>query len=116
MASPAPSEDKKPRAEVNYKFCQECSNLLYPKEDRDRNALMYICKACHHVEDAEAACTYRNQLGSTVTETAGVTTDVANDPTVGDSSEDIEHHLCLLCGQAVMCKKCGRSLLVDNKK
>jgi len=59
------------------------SNLLYPKEDRATSELLYICKACHAVSKHDSACTYRAQLGATVADTAGVTTDVANDPTVG---------------------------------
>jgi len=65
------------------------SNLLYPKENRETSELLYICKACHAVTKHDSACTYRNHLGSTVTETAGVTTDVANDPTVGAASPSI---------------------------
>lgn len=56
------------------------SNLLYPKEDG--RSLTYICKACHHVESAEPSCTFRREYGTNVTETAGVTTDVSNDPTL----------------------------------
>ncbi|ETN39089.1 uncharacterized protein HMPREF1541_05311, partial [Cyphellophora europaea CBS 101466] len=58
------------------------SNLLYPKEDASTRTLSFVCKACHHIEAGEPACTFRKEFGSNVTETAGVTTDVANDPTV----------------------------------
>jgi DNA-directed RNA polymerase II subunit RPB9 len=58
------------------------ANLLYPKEDPASRTLSFVCKACHHVEEAEPSCTFRKELGNSVTETAGVTTDVANDPTV----------------------------------
>jgi DNA-directed RNA polymerase II subunit RPB9 len=88
------------------------SNLLYPKEDRNRNLLTYICKACTNVVKSESACTYRQHLGSTVTETAGVTTDVANDPTVGETS--LEVCFCMMCGDALRCGDCGVSAVEES--
>ncbi|KIV92268.1 hypothetical protein, variant 2 [Exophiala mesophila] len=111
--SPAASEGDSKRGEVNYRFCQECSNLLYPKEDRATSTLLYICKACHATTTHDSACTFRQHLGATVQETAGVTTDVANDPTVRDSppteSSDLfsSPHLCTLCGDQLKCFQCG---------
>lgn len=81
-ASPTSGETGFVNTEVNYKFCQECSNLLYPKEDAGTRTLSYICKACHHIEPAQPSCTYRKELIQNVQATAGVTTDVANDPTL----------------------------------
>ncbi|KAL2434203.1 hypothetical protein ABEF95_004984 [Exophiala dermatitidis] len=92
--SPVPSEGETKRGEVSYRFCQECSNLLYPKEDRATSTLLYICKACHATTTHDSACTYRHQLGSTVQETAGVTTDVANDPTLPHATQR-----CPKCGE-----------------
>ena len=79
------------------------------------NTLNYICKACGQVQPAEASCTYRNQLGSTVTETAGVTTDVANDPTVGTHSHESDLYGCEMCDERVTCNRCGNNLLVHRK-
>ncbi|OQU94741.1 hypothetical protein CLAIMM_01052 isoform 2 [Cladophialophora immunda] len=81
-ASPSPSEGESKRGEVSYRFCQECSNLLYPKEDRATSTLLYICKACHATSQHDSACTYRQQLGANVQETAGTTADVSHDPTL----------------------------------
>ena len=78
------------------------------------NTLNYICKACGQVQPAEASCTYRNQLGSTVTETAGVTTDVANDPTVGTSFEALVPRLLKLSRDPVVCSECEDELHVDE--
>jgi len=82
--SPAGSEatEKKARSEVIFRFCPECSNMLYPKEDRATSELLYVCRACHAVQKFDTNCTERKYLGSTVADTAGVTTDVANDPTL----------------------------------
>lgn len=132
-ASPAPSEGDSKRGEVSYRFCQEwcglcpstkpsvclnanshhSSNLLYPKEDRNTSTLLYICKACHATTTHDSACTYRQQLGSTVQETAGVTTDVSNDPTVGAAALELPF-LCTLCGDPLRCSKCGAAGLEDS--
>ncbi|KIW40959.1 hypothetical protein, variant 1 [Exophiala oligosperma] len=112
-ASPAPSEGESKRGEVSYRFCQECSNLLYPKEDRNTSTLLYICKACHATTTHDSACTYRQQLGATVQETAGVTTDVSNDPTVGSDSLEIPLCFCTFCGERVRCSKCEDKAMDD---
>lgn len=88
------------------------SNLLYPREDRNTSRLKFVCKACTAVTEHDTACTYRHHLGSTVTETAGVTTDVANDPTVGESSLDV--YFCTMCGDALRCGVCGVSAVEDS--
>ncbi|CAI0467069.1 unnamed protein product [Linum tenue] len=30
------------------KFCRECNNILYPKEDREQKMLLYACRNCDH--------------------------------------------------------------------
>lgn len=89
------------------------SNLLYPKEDRETSTLLYVCKACHAVTKHDSACTYRQHLGSTVTETAGVTTDVANDPTVGSPTSEMPS-FCTLCGDQIRCFECGKPPLEES--
>ena len=32
---------------VGIQFCQECNNMLYPKEDKGKKALFYECRTCH---------------------------------------------------------------------
>lgn len=77
------------------------SNLLYPKEDRINNRLMFTCRTCHVGEPATSYCVYQNKLSSQVGDTAGVTQDVGNDPTVCLSG------FCLLCGDQIACFVCG---------
>jgi DNA-directed RNA polymerase II subunit RPB9 len=105
------------------------SNMLYPKEDRENNTLMFACRTCHFSEEADAACIYRNSLKETIAETPGNVQDVAQDPTVGDASnnaysddsaydsamemEDSEEdgnlpNFCTLCGQEITCPYCGQ--------
>ena len=75
--------------------------MLYPKEDRDRNVLMFACRTCQFSEEATSSCVFRNVLQNSVGETAGVTQDVGSDPTVGLPDT------CLLCGSIATCEVCG---------
>ena len=99
--------------------------MLYPKEDRENNKLMFACRTCQYSEEAGASCIYRNSLKETIAETPGNVLDVAQDPTVGDSAyssfeyeydsavemEDAEGldmipDLCTFCGQEILCPIC----------
>ena len=71
--------------------------MLYPKEDRMTNKLMFACRTCQFSEEAISSCVFRNNMYNTVGETAGVTQDVGSDPTVGDPDFDV-YHCCTLCG------------------
>lgn len=76
--------------------------MLYAKEDRINNKLMFACRTCQYSEDAASACVFRNSIYNIIGETAGVTQDVGSDPTVG-----LPDVCCTLCGQAVTCDFCG---------
>lgn len=89
-ASPAPSTEgqmQKSQEQITFRFCRECSNMLYPKEDRVSNKLMFACRTCQFSEDAISSCVFRNNLYNTVGETAGVTQDVGSDPTLPRSNK-----------------------------
>lgn len=77
------------------------ANLLHPKEDRDTKELLFVCSSCNSSERHDVACTYRNKLETAAEETAGVTADVASDPTVGLPG------FCTMCGEAIQCAVCG---------
>lgn len=97
--------------------------MLYPKEDKDARRLMYQCRTCQHTEEATSNCVYRNILKNQAGDTAGVTQDVALDPTVGDPSTSATNTctandpssssapsplvICGCCGQVIMCSDCG---------
>ena len=129
-ASPAPSngeQAQKSLEQITFRFCREwyvitsaislfllasdrwlifnlSSNMLYPKEDRMRNTLMFACRTCQFSEPATSSCVFRNILHNSVGETAGVTQDVGSDPTVGLPI------FCTLCGQEVGCPSCEGEL------
>jgi DNA-directed RNA polymerase II subunit RPB9 len=109
MSSPqsATSESTEPKKleQVSFRFCSECSNMLYPKEDERNLKLQFTCRTCQFTEDAKTTCVFRNNLNNSAGETAGVTQDVGSDPTVSDMS----HLLCTLCGFVISCNTCGQS-------
>ncbi|CRG90518.1 DNA-directed RNA polymerase II subunit I [Talaromyces islandicus] len=103
-SSPASStggDSKSNTDQIHFKFCRECSNLLYPKEDRVNNRLLFTCRTCHVAEPATSPCVYQNVLNHQVGDTAGVTQDVGSDPTVGYPE------FCLHCGEELACSQCG---------
>lgn len=102
---PAPGGEKKAE-QITFRFCSECSNMLYPKEDEDAHKLQFTCRTCQYTEDAQTTCVFRNVLNTSAGETAGVTQDVGSDPTVSAPSPVV----CLCCGLVVYCETCGGAL------
>ena len=96
--------------------------MLYPKEDPATNTLMFACRTCQFSEEANTSCIYRNSLKETIAETPGNVQDVAQDPTVGNTSTsydynydsamedaegvDVIPHMCTYCGQEILCPFC----------
>ncbi|KAL3686924.1 hypothetical protein R1sor_013233 [Riccia sorocarpa] len=65
------------------KFCPECNNILYPKEDKQRKILLYACRNCDHQEVAEHNCVYRNVVNhNNKEEKTQAVEDVVSDPTL----------------------------------
>ena len=100
MATPASESEqdtpKKNLEQITFRFCAECSNMLYPKEDQDSHRLQYTCRTCQYTEEAQSSCVFRNILNNAAGETAGVTQDVGSDPTVSDAAL-LEQ--CFVCGR-----------------
>lgn len=83
--------------------------MLYPKEDRVNNTLMFTCRTCHVGEPATSHCVFQNKLHSQVGDTAGVTTDVGSDPTVGAPI------FCTMCGDDIRCSICNTSIFSSEE-
>lgn len=89
------------------------SNLLFPREDKAENKLLFACRTCSFTEEAPSSCVMRHEIASTVGATAGVTAEVAQDPTVGLSHSESQAALneempcCTMCGMPIMCAECG---------
>ncbi|TQV92446.1 hypothetical protein V2A60_007137 [Cordyceps javanica] len=100
------SSEGKTLEQITFRFCSECSNMLYPKEDEEAHKLQFTCRTCQYTEEARSTCVFRNILNNSAGETAGVTQDVGADPTVSDH----HHHalpVCLHCGIFITCNTCG---------
>jgi len=124
MSSPAPSNAggaRKPLEQITFRFCSECSNMLYPKEDEADRKLLFTCRTCSYSEEATSSCIFRNVLNNAAGETAGVTQDVGSDPTVGDTSPDSSPAMhiprthacspylwCACCGKPITCEVCHK--------
>uniref|UniRef100_A0A7N0UF62 DNA-directed RNA polymerase subunit n=1 Tax=Kalanchoe fedtschenkoi TaxID=63787 RepID=A0A7N0UF62_KALFE len=76
------------------KFCRECNNILYPKEDKEQKILLYGCRNCDHQEIASDNCVYRNQIHHSERDQTQILQDVASDPTLPRT-------------KAVRCAKCN---------
>ncbi|TLS29969.1 hypothetical protein PpBr36_02269 [Pyricularia pennisetigena] len=123
------SHTKKP---VEFQFCAECSNMLYPKEDEETRTLQFTCRTCHYTTNASNTCVFRNELNSSASLHAGIIEGMGKDPTVGAPVSDtfsppaastaaaapslshLRQHvpadstivLCLVCGKPILCAVC----------
>ncbi|KAG6148771.1 hypothetical protein E4U35_005186 [Claviceps purpurea] len=105
LATTAPQgSGSKKLEQITFRFCSECSNMLYPKEDEDAHALQFTCRTCQYTEEAQSTCVFRNVLNNSAGETAGVTQDVGSDPTVSQ----VPVFICSCCGGIILCGTCGK--------
>ncbi|XP_006888669.1 PREDICTED: DNA-directed RNA polymerase II subunit RPB9-like [Elephantulus edwardii] len=95
---------------VGIRFCQECNNMLYPKEDKENRILLYACRNCDYQQEADNSCIYVNKITHEVDELTQIIADVSQDPTLPRTedhpcqkimkslakSKDKESHLCTL--------------------
>ena len=95
---------------VGIRFCQECNNMLYPKEDKQNRVLLYACRYlssllslqsrqkdmfrnCDFRQLADSSCIYVNRITHEINEITNINTDVTQDPTMPRS----EDHPCPRC-------------------
>ncbi|XP_048785452.1 DNA-directed RNA polymerase II subunit RPB9 [Lagopus muta] len=90
MESEGPSEP----GFVGIRFCQECNNMLYPKEDKESRVLLYACRNCDYQQEADSSCIYVNKITHEVDELTQIIADVSQDPTLPRT----EDHPCQKCG------------------
>ena len=84
LSGVAPRIRKMPSAErtVRLRFCPNSNDLLYPKEDRERKKLVYICRNCDYAIDSDGSCVYRHHISHSALETTTIIADVTSDPTL----------------------------------
>ncbi|EDV29111.1 DNA-directed RNA polymerase II subunit RPB9 [Trichoplax sp. H2] len=78
---------------VGIQFCQECNNMLYPKEDKENKVLRYMCRNCEYSRIAENPCIYVNKITHEINELTQIIADVVADPTLPRTRE----HACPKC-------------------
>jgi DNA-directed RNA polymerase II subunit RPB9 len=89
-------EKKKSRSTTDFvgiKFCPECNNMLYPREDKQNKQLMYACRNCDYKQIAENNCIYVNKITHEVDQLTNINSDVIGDPTLARSDD----HCCPKC-------------------
>jgi DNA-directed RNA polymerase II subunit RPB9 len=71
------------------RFCRECNNMLYPKENRELKALEYVCRLCDYKDDsATGSCVYEHSVvKDTSTRLENVLSDLNKDPTLQRSDK-----------------------------
>ncbi|XP_069631724.1 DNA-directed RNA polymerase II subunit RPB9-like [Haliaeetus albicilla] len=79
---------------VGIRFCQECNNMLYPKEDKENQILLYTCCNCNYQQEADNSCIYVNKITHKADELTRIIADVSQDPMLPRT----EDHLCQKCG------------------
>ena len=92
------SYEQKPRKDgfVGIRFCQECNNMLYPKEDKEMKILLYSCRNCDYQENAYNSCIYVNRVVHDTNEMTMIVADVVADPTLPRTTD-------------IVCPKCGHN-------
>ncbi|KAK6633871.1 DNA-directed RNA polymerase II subunit RPB9 [Polyplax serrata] len=78
---------------VGIRFCPECNNMLYPKEDKENHILLYACRNCDYKQAADSNCIYVNKIMHEIDELTHIVSDVISDPTLPRSEE----HPCPKC-------------------
>lgn len=64
------------------RFCPNSNDLLYPREDRSKKKLIYVCRNCDYTTDSDSSCVYRHFIAHSSLETTTVLADVSTDPTL----------------------------------
>ncbi|PHJ18919.1 dna-directed rna polymerase ii rpb9 [Cystoisospora suis] len=80
-------------------FCPECNNLLYPKEDRAKRQLMFLCRQCDYIryakkDDPDENTAERMAFNFKSKEDIRISMDLAKDPTLGR----VSNWRCPKCG------------------
>ncbi|KAI9278583.1 DNA-directed RNA polymerase II subunit RPB9 [Phascolomyces articulosus] len=78
---------------ATFKYCLDCNNLLYPREDKANRRLLFACRNCQYEEDADNLCVYRHEIIHAASEQTMIVSDLSADPTLPRTN--------------VICEKCG---------
>lgn len=54
--------DEQDETAVEMKFCSECNNMLYPRENKVLRQLEFFCRRCNYKETSADYIVYRNDI------------------------------------------------------
>ena len=74
------------------RFCTECNNMLYPKENREERVLIFACRNCNYAERAQQTCVYKHIITHATMDQTTAMVDLSSDPTFPRSKEQ-----CIKC-------------------
>lgn len=82
-------DEAKDKVRIKLKFCPQTSDLLYPRENRERRALEFYCKTCGHVQEApkEEWCVWVSEQTHSEKDRTITLQDARNDPTLPRTNE-----------------------------
>ena len=69
---PAQEGRTEDRGFIGIRFCQECNNMLYPKEDKANKQLVYACRNCDYKQLADNNCIYVIKIRKTYYDTLAI--------------------------------------------
>lgn len=104
---------------IKLRFCPESNDLLYPREDKARQKLVYYCKSCDYQEDTDDLCVYRNVVEHSAIERTVIFQDVRADPSLPRTRDQAcpqcDHREAVFFSQATnegmtlfyQCMECG---------
>ncbi|KAI3980715.1 hypothetical protein MKX01_025280 [Papaver californicum] len=100
------------------KFCGECNNILYPKEDKEQKILLYACRNCEHQLGLDKLLILSRLLiyrvliyrGFTVHHSVGERTQILQDVAADPTLPHTKAVRCALCnhGEAVFFQATAR--------
>ena len=80
-------------ATASMRFCANCANILYPREDKEAKQLMYNCKKCDYIEQSTTGLIYRHEVLHSLSERTAIISDVTADPTL-PRTKDVPCPMC----------------------
>ncbi len=79
-------------------FCEECNNLLQPREDKESRELVFACRSCDHQRPADSNRVKYNEIRKGAEKL---------DTDIGDQAADPS--LARVKDQSLVCEQCGHT-------
>ncbi|EJW01577.1 hypothetical protein EDEG_03862 [Edhazardia aedis USNM 41457] len=84
---------------MEIRFCQDCNNILYPKEDPSQRLLYLACRTCDYTIECPSNIVYVYRSDSSTAKAVTISADpvdLANDKTLARTNR-------------ICCEKCGNN-------